>query len=325
MIDEVMPGMHRLEIPLPDNPLKAVNAYLIKGEERFLLIDAGMNLEQCASVMHSSLKTLGVDLNRTDFFITHLDVDHLGLAPGLAGSSSKIHIGRREAAMVKRIDDPQYFSLLANAFRENGFPEAELKRALPDEMWRGLGPNKPVNFETLDDGDHLAIGDYDFRCVETPGHTPGHMCLYEARKKLLISGDHILFDITPIITFWPDISDPLANYLQSLDKVSTLDVDLVLPGHRGFSGRLKERIGEIKAHHQARLNEIISALRSGDKDVYHIAPYVSWDVGDQPWKTLSLQQKWFSFAETLAHLQHLLAKGTVRQRRRNGGVVFGVR
>jgi len=77
----------------------------------------------------------------------------------------------------------------------------------------------------------IDIGRYSFRCIETPGHSPAHFCLYEAKNKILVSGDHILFDITPNITFWPQLDNSLKSYLDSLDKVYNLDVNLVLPGH----------------------------------------------------------------------------------------------
>ncbi|MBP1716563.1 MAG: Zn-dependent hydrolase, glyoxylase, partial [Deltaproteobacteria bacterium] len=77
MIDEVRPRIFRMEIPLPANPLKAINSYVIKGEDRFLMIDTGMNRSECLEVMESSLKELRIDLEKTDFFVTHLHADHL--------------------------------------------------------------------------------------------------------------------------------------------------------------------------------------------------------------------------------------------------------
>jgi glyoxylase-like metal-dependent hydrolase (beta-lactamase superfamily II) len=79
MIDEVRPSIFRMEIPLPDNPLKAINSYVIKGEDHFLMIDTGMNRPECMEVMQASLRELRVDLEKTDFFVTHVHADHFGL------------------------------------------------------------------------------------------------------------------------------------------------------------------------------------------------------------------------------------------------------
>lgn len=72
MIEEVLPNLYRAEIPLPRNPLKATNSYIIKGRGKSLIIDTGMNREECLEAMSTGLKELDIDLKKTDFFITHL-------------------------------------------------------------------------------------------------------------------------------------------------------------------------------------------------------------------------------------------------------------
>ena len=57
------------------------------------------------------------------------------------------------------------------------------------------------------------------------------MCLYEPEKKILISGDHLLGDITPNISCYSSDGDPLGDYLASLEKVRRLDIRIVLPEH----------------------------------------------------------------------------------------------
>jgi 2,4-dienoyl-CoA reductase (NADPH2) len=79
-------------------------------------------------------------------------------------------------------------------------------------------------------------------------------------EKILVAGDHILNDITPNIQLWSDERNPLEEYFASLDKVSELDIELVLPGHRSIFRNCRERIQELKQHHQKRLDEIISIL-----------------------------------------------------------------
>ena len=102
----------------------------------------------------------------------------------------------------------------------------------------------------VEEGDTFRYGGYCFRAIATPGHTRGHTCLYEPAKKVLVSGDHILFDITPNITCWTQEENPLKSYIASLDKIYGLQVDLVLPGHRRVLGNCRSRITELKGHHQ---------------------------------------------------------------------------
>ena len=79
MVEEIDRNFFKIEIPLPDSPLKSINSYVIKGAEKNLVIDTGLNREECKRAMLNGLNELGIDLNHTDFFITHLHADHLAL------------------------------------------------------------------------------------------------------------------------------------------------------------------------------------------------------------------------------------------------------
>jgi glyoxylase-like metal-dependent hydrolase (beta-lactamase superfamily II) len=176
----------------------------------------------------------------------------------------------------------------------------------------------------VNEGDVIDIGDFHFRCVATPGHSPGHMSLYEENRKILVAGDHILFDITPNITYWMDMEDALGEYLASLDKVNALDVKLVLTGHRRLVHDLSGRVRELQEHHRERLNEVLTALGDGEKDILQIAPRIRWDITARTWEAFPLPQKWFAFGETLAHVKYLEARGQVRKRTRNGRIKYAL-
>ncbi|MFC2065764.1 MBL fold metallo-hydrolase [Chloroflexota bacterium] len=327
MIEEIVPNLYRIEIPLPRNPLKYLNSYLIKGKGRFLLIDTGMNREECKREMSSGLAKLDVDLAKTDIFITHRHADHLGLVASLVTDTSTVYINEKEAAEINaRISDKDMAWRKRNSvYLLNGFPEEELERAIASHPGRRFGLKRHLDFSTLKEDDAIEIGDYSFRCIETPGHSPGHLCLYEADKKILIAGDHILFDITPNINFWLEMQNSLEQYLASLEKVYALDVNLVLPGHRRIMNNHRQRIRELQEHHQARLNEIIFALEEGDKTAFQVASCVTWDIDCSSWELFPAAQKWFAFGETFAHLKYLEAKKLVRVRSRGNEVVFSLK
>ncbi|SFR18836.1 Metallo-beta-lactamase superfamily protein [Desulfoscipio geothermicus DSM 3669] len=66
----------------------------------------------------------------------------------------------------------------------------------------------------------------------TPGHSDGHICLFEEKEGVLLAGDHLLYEIKPNISYWPLTDEnPLNNYLQSMDIFEKLPIRLVLPGH----------------------------------------------------------------------------------------------
>ena len=310
MIEEILANLYRIEIPLPKSPLKALNSYVIKDEERNLIIDTGWNQEECMEAMQAGLSELGVDLRRTDFFITHLHADHFGLLSNLVTDASKIYFNQPDANRFRegfRWDDFAHFARL------NGYPESELQASLHSHPGFKFRPEENLVFHILKEGDTLTIGDYRFRCVETPGHTPGHMCLYEPRQKAIVAGDHILNDITPNIQLWSDDRNPLEQYFASLDKVSELDIELVLPGHRSFFRNCRERIQELKQHHQKRLDEIISILGKGDQDAFQVASKMSWDILCDSWDLFPVSQKWFATGEAISHLKFLEEESRIRK------------
>jgi len=322
MVEEILPNLYKIEIPLPGSPLKALNSYLIKSQGRFLVIDTGMNREECMREMSSNLERLDVDLKKTDFFITHIHTDHLGLVANLATETSTVYFNRQEASITNS-HSPWWQELMA-LYHSNGFPEDELKKALESHPGYRYHLKSHVDFCILKEGDTIEIGDYCFRCIETPGHSPGHMCLYEASKKLLVSGDHILFDITPNISLWSKENNPIKEYLASLDKVYALEVNLVLPGHRSISTEHRKRITELKHHHQTRVNEILSVLEDGEKNAFQIASLISWDVDYSSWELFPSFQKWFAVGETLSHLKYLEEDGLVQKKMKENKIVFSL-
>jgi glyoxylase-like metal-dependent hydrolase (beta-lactamase superfamily II) len=319
MIEEVGTHLYRIEIPLPESPLKSINSYLIKGQDRNLIVDTGMNREECLSAMMSGLREVAVDIRKTDFFITHLHSDHLGLVSSLATDSSTIYFNQPDADRIRAgifLDDLMSFARL------NGFPEKELQKvphAHPGFKFRSKGP---LSFHILKEGDTLRISDYVFHCVETPGHSKGHLCLYEPNKKIFVAGDHILRDITPNILLMSDEWNPLKAYLESLDKVYRLDIELVLPGHRGTFTNWRERIQELKHHHQERLDEIIAILGKGRKNAFQVASRMTWDIVYDSWDLFPVSQKWFATGEAISHLKYLEEKGVVRKQMRQNKRIY---
>ena len=319
MIDEVRPRIFRMEIPLPANPLKAINSYVIKGEDRFLMIDTGMNRPECLEVMEASLKELRIDLEKTDFFVTHVHADHFGLISELARPSSKVYFNFPDAEVLR---DANHWEKIAEAALLNGFPEEDLQEAIKRHPGRRYHLSSPVDLTLLREGDALRIGSYHFSCVETPGHTPGHLCLYEKQARIFFSGDHILNDITPNITVWSEREDPLRQYLKSLDKIIPYDIDWVLPGHRAPFQNHRRRIAELKEHHEIRTEEVASILRRGSRTAYQVASEMTWNIDCENWEDFPLPQKWFAGGEAMAHLKFLQGLGRVIREQREGKYFF---
>ncbi len=308
MVDEIAQGLYRIVIPLPNSPLKDLNSYVIKGGDRNLIIDTGFNRSVCYEAMQKGLNELELDLTRTDFMLTHMHADHTGLVTRLATEESRIFFSRIDSRVF---DEDNSWQPLIDFAEINGFPADELQKALANHPGFKYSPEKKPVFTLIDDGDIIECGGYRLQCIATPGHTQGHICLYEKDRKIFFTGDHILFDITPHIESWAYTTNSLADYMASLDKVYHLPVDLVLPGHRNFQGDLKSRIDELKLHHRERADEVLDVLGKTKMNAYEIAGGMTWDIDCEKWEDFPIAQKWFATGEAIAHLRYLEGEGRI--------------
>ena len=310
MYEQILPNLYRIIIPLPNSPLKDLNSYVIKADNRNLIIDTGFNRGVCYEAMENGLHALEIDLSRTDFMLTHMHSDHTGLVSRLFTETSKVYFSRIDSEVFNENIDWQ--AMLDYALH-NGFELEELIRAAESHPGFKYRPRKIPDFTMLDDGSMIEIGDYKLQCILTPGHTQGHICLYEEDKQILFSGDHILYDLTPHIESWSYEVNSLENYMQSLDKVRNLPVKLVLPGHRNFFTDLKGRIDELKNHHEMRTKEVLDVLGKSTMSAYDIAAGMTWDIDCESWEKFPVAQKWFAVGEAIAHLLYLESKGKVKR------------
>lgn len=320
MSEELLQDIFRVQVPLPRNPLRIINSYVVRGPDRFLMIDTGMNRPESIEAMRAGIESLAVDLDRTDIFITHGHSDHVGLVSELKTGPTRIFLHPADAAIVL---DPHLWSNLARSAHVHGFPDADTAVGKhPGKKY--LFSGRP-EFTPLREGDTLSVGRYCFRCVETPGHTPGHLCLFEPDAGIFFSGDHILDSITPNISGWAqEDEDPLGDFLASLDRVAAYDLRLVLPGHRKPMADHRRRIEELKTHHRVRAQEIAGILRRGPQTAFQVASKMRWDLSYSRWTDFPVPQQWFATGEALAHLLYLERRGAIARTQGDGGVSFSI-
>ena len=312
MYNHIEGNIYTIPVPLPKNPLRSLNSYVIKGG-RDLVIDTGFRLDECRDALEEGLRELDVDMENADIFLTHMHADHSGLAQELAGESSLIYISREDGERLMRGMARGWERV--SEYRSYGFSEEELSH-WDDNPSTKYQQEKPAAFTYISDGDVLEYGGRRLEVIATPGHTPGHVCLYDRSDRIMFLGDHVLFDITPNITTWPHFDDPLGHYVHSLMDISIYDVRLPLPAHRGVSCTMSERIGTIIEHHGARIREMLDALAANPGITpYDLSGKMTWRVRGKSgsWADFPLAQKWFAVGETAAHLEYLMCRSRVRR------------
>jgi glyoxylase-like metal-dependent hydrolase (beta-lactamase superfamily II) len=300
MIQQYSENLYSFKIDLPKNPLGWLNCYVIKGVDggRNLLIDSGFNNPDCLRDLKNGMAELELVPENTDVFFTHAHFDHIGNAASLQQMGCRIMLGRIEYDFF--LTAP-WVGQIANSAKD-GVPE-KLKNSL--DVRRGM-PGKFTVDRLFDEGDVLRYGGYELECILTPGHTPGQLCLYDRARKLMFTGDQVLFDITPNITYM-DGFDMLSDYINSLHKIEKFEVELALPGHRTTGDKsFQQRIQELLKHHQVRLDEAQQVVTEFKRAcAYQAASRMTWSIRAKSWEDFPDSQKWFATGETLAHLFYL--------------------
>ena len=315
-MEEVTDGIYQLPVPLTNSPLGHINAYLIKAGNGYLLVDTGWDNDEAFSSLEAQLAEIGARPEEiTQIVITHIHPDHYGLAGRLKQlSRATIAMHRREKDNIKSryVNMDKLLQQLAQWLAINGVPADELPslQIASTPVARFVVPTSPDI--TLHGGETITAGSFNFTVLWTPGHSPGHISLYEPARKILISGDHILPNITPNIALHPQSGrNPLNDYLTALNTVKQLEVELVLPGHEHPFNNLPARIDEIIQHHHQRNSKILNTIKDTTKSAYQVATELTWRPGTRGnnWQNLSPLDRRLALLETLSHLEFMRFEG----------------
>ena len=316
---EIVNGVHQLKIPFPKGIPGDTNVYIIEGTEGSIMIDSGWGSQETLGVFGEGLKADHLKLRDIKtIVITHIHPDHYGLASTVKQiSGAKIAMERAETGLInsRYKDLTELLKNVEEEVKRNGVPHTELPDYRDASLWmkQYVAPEPPDIL--LDDGDRLSNGSFEIQVIKTPGHSLGHICLYEPKKGLLFSGDHVLYDTTPHVGFNPQSGDnPLGDYISSLQKLKNFKVSFVLPGHGPVFNSLSLRVKQIIHHHEQRKREIVQALdKSPQKTAYQIAQEIVWmpEEGGVAFNDLAPWDRRLAVMETVAHLRLLANEGKV--------------
>ena len=306
--------MWSIPVPIPKNSLRYVLVYAMETDRGPYIVDAGWNTDE-------SFKTLSDGLDRAGFamadvqgvLVTHIHPDHYGLAGRIREASGAwVALHPADAALIQdRYREPDHLIAEMGAqLNQLGVPDDERELLQSASM-----PVRPYVWAVepdilMEDGDKPEIPGWDVQAIWTPGHSPGHLCFWEAGNRLMLSGDHVLPRITPNISLHPQSGDdPLGQFMDSLDKVGAYDADEVLPAHEHRFVNLAGRVDQLKAHHEERMLEAVEAVRSGADTAWQIAERMAWS---RSWNRIEGFMRRSAVTETFAHLRLLERRGTLR-------------
>ncbi|HTX62571.1 MAG TPA: MBL fold metallo-hydrolase [Acidimicrobiales bacterium] len=316
-VEQVRPGLWSIPVPIPINPLRYVLVYAFElAGGGVALVDAGWDTDEAWNALIDGHAMLGASIGDVRaVVVTHIHPDHYGLAGKVreaSGAWVALHPADAGLLHERYVDVEGLMASMRTLLALSGVPA----ETLPDLTEASMQVRTFVSMAPpdvlLEDRQAIDAPGWDLRAIWTPGHSPGHVCLYSEDRRLLLSGDHVLPRITPNISFHSQqVANPLGDYLESLARLRHLEPDEVLPAHEYRFSDLGARLTEIEQHHAARLAAIEAAIvaRPGST-AWELTTSLTWS---RPWADVPPYMRRAANGETLAHLVLLERRGQVRR------------
>jgi glyoxylase-like metal-dependent hydrolase (beta-lactamase superfamily II) len=337
--EQVRPNVWALPLAMPSVQLPYVISYLVLDDRGFVhVIDPGWDSDENWQRVLAALESIGSALNRVaSVTLTHLHRDHVGMTHRYREATpARIQLSRveqaaiwastrgasEEATGVATTSAATTAGASAAAAQAGAAPAAPTASAAAQtaaltEAW-GVPAERRAELEVafgaredqidvagdvlLDDGDDLGVPGSSIRVIATPGHTYGSISLAAANEQLLFTGDHVLPAIFAGVGLGgPTASNPVSDYVESLEKLQPFDAFEVLPGHGYRFTGLAERRAESAEHHLKRSREAAAVVAANPSaTIWEVASQLHWTAG---WENLHGPFLRSALAQTAWHVE----------------------
>lgn len=205
-----------------------VHSFLLIGDTKAVLIDTGLGIDNMKRIT-DQLTDLPIDV-----LTTHVHSDHIGSHQYY--DNIFVHEYERDW-LVHGIVGLSLEQIRANTARDIAIPTPE-----------SFNPDTYVPFQgeptgLLKDGSKIDLGNRYLTIYHTPGHSPGHIVIFDDSFGYLFTGD-LLYDETPIYAFYPT-TNPV-DLVSSLEKITKIQNIKMIYGSHNTLGIKPEILDEVK-------------------------------------------------------------------------------
>jgi glyoxylase-like metal-dependent hydrolase (beta-lactamase superfamily II) len=304
--ERVLPGVWRLRLPLPWPGVPHCNAWAVASGDGIVLFDCGLHEPGSLAHLERALEQVRLRLEHVRLLVcTHAHIDHYGQAATVVERSGcELWMHPDHGHMSRTAQDPDAaLAARLEVARQSGVPEAPL------QAWAQSGRDQGSGLAALIEPHRPLLPGVEVRSdlgawlvIETPGHAPSHVCLFQPERRLLISGDHLLGRVS-LYYDYGYTPDPVGEFLASLERVEAFGPRLCLPGHGRTFADVGAHIEANRALVAQRLERLLEVLRAeGPISAFDAVPGVH---GPPP--TPGHAAWWLQ--ETLCCLRHLEVTG----------------
>lgn len=308
--------IHCLPIPTPF-AVGRVNTYVVE-DDPLTLVDTGPNSGKALDELERGLHALGHRIEDLGLIVvTHQHIDHEGLVDILARRSGADvaaldRLGAWLAGYRQRMDEDDEFA--AQLMRRHGIAEdmVTVLRSV-SAAFRAWGAAATVT-RPLRDGDVLELRDRRLKVLHRPGHSPTDTVFYDAERREMLGGDHLIKHISsnPLIT--RDDEHALLSYMRSLSATREMDVDTIWAGHGEPVTGHAELIDQRFRMHERRAEKI--------HDLVGAEPLTAHQIASKMWGNVAVTQAFLTLSEVLGHLDLLRERRAVESVEEDGVVRF---
>lgn len=306
-------GIHQFPIPTPF-AVGRVNCYLIE-DEPLTLVDTGPNSGKALDELGARLAERGHSIDDLELIVvTHQHIDHLGLVEILVEHSGAevVALGAAAQRLAGFDEDAERDDAFAvEVMLRNGIPE-DVTVALRSvsRSFRDWGSQVSVT-RPLGDGETLELGDRRLEVLHRPGHSPSDTLFWDAERRILIAGDHLIGHISsnPLISRPLDGSEgrtrSLIDYIASLRKTRELPAEIVLPGH-----------GEPVTEHAELIDARLASIERRKEKVFRLIeerPRSGYEIAQTIWGNVAVTQAFLTLSEVIGNADILVDEGRVRE------------